>query len=130
MSGKNLQDYAVELANEALWDYEFINVTESCEELTNDECNRVHDLITAKVKAHIPTEPKIISTPEELETLERDDADAVVLASEAGAVRTVRALAAMRRLGSAWGLPAVVVATGAQVRAAREAMEIRDGLHD
>ena len=66
---------------------------------------------------------QIIRTPEELEALAREDADAVVLASEAGAVRTVRALAAMHRLGSVWGLPAVVVATGDQVRAAREAME-------
>ena len=66
---------------------------------------------------------RIITTPEELEALAREDADAVVLASEAGVVRTVRALAAMHRLGSVWGLPAVVVATGKQVRAAREAME-------
>ena len=67
--------------------------------------------------------PRVIRTPEELEELELIDADAVVLASESGAVRTVRALSAMHRLGSAWGLPAVVIATGAQVRAAREAME-------
>ena len=66
---------------------------------------------------------RIITTPEELEALAREDANAVVLASEAGAVRTVRALAAMHRLGSVWGLPEVVVATGKQVRAAREAME-------
>ena len=66
---------------------------------------------------------RIITTPEELEALAREDADAIVLASEAGAVRTVRALAAMHRLGSVWGLPAVVVVTGARVRAAREAME-------
>ena len=66
---------------------------------------------------------RIITTPEELEAVSQEDADAVVLASEAGAVRTVRALAAMHRLGSMWGLPAVVIATGAQVRAAREAME-------
>ena len=66
---------------------------------------------------------RVIRTPEELEALARDDADAVVLASEAGAVRPVRALAAMHRLGSVWGLPAVVIASGAQVRAAREAME-------
>lgn len=70
---------------------------------------------------------RIITTPEELEALEIDDADAVVLASESGAVRTVRALAAMHRLGSMWGLPAVVVATGAQVREAREAMEEEHG---
>ena len=66
---------------------------------------------------------QVITTQEELEALEIDDADAIVVASEAGAVRTVRALAAMHRLGSVWGLPAVVVATGKQVRAAREAME-------
>ena len=66
---------------------------------------------------------QVIRTPQELEALAREDADAVVLASEAGAVRTVRALAAMHRLGSVWGLPAVVIASGAQVREAREAME-------
>ena len=66
---------------------------------------------------------QVIRTPEELEALELDDADAIVVASEAGAVRTVRALAAMHRIGSVWGLPAVVVASGAQVREAREAME-------
>ena len=70
---------------------------------------------------------RIITTPEELEALARDDADAIVLASEAGVVRTVRALAAMHRLGSVWGLPAVVVASGNQVRAAREAMEKDNG---
>ena len=67
---------------------------------------------------------QVITTPEELEALELADADAVVLASEAGVVRTVRALAAMHRLGSVWGLPAVVIASGNQVRAAREAMEV------
>ena len=67
---------------------------------------------------------RIITTPQELEALAREDADAVVLASEAGAVRTVRALAVMHRLGSVWGLPAVVIATGKQVREAREAMEL------
>ena len=66
---------------------------------------------------------QVIRTQKELEALELVDADAIVLASEAGAVRTVRALAAMHRLGSVWGLPAVVIATGKQVRAAREAME-------
>ena len=70
------------------------------------------------------SEFQIITTPEELEALELNDADAVALASEAGAVRTVRALSAMRRLGSVWGLPAVIIASGAQVRAAREAMEV------
>ena len=66
---------------------------------------------------------RIMRTQAELEALEMEDAGAVVVASEAGVVRTVRALAAMHRLGSVWGLPAVVVATGRQVRAAREAME-------
>ena len=67
---------------------------------------------------------RIMRTQAELEALEMEDADAVVVASEAGAVRTVRALAAMHRLGSVWGLPAVVIASGNQVRAAREAMEV------
>ena len=67
---------------------------------------------------------QVIRTPEDLEALAREDADAVVLASEAGAVRTVRALAAMHHLGSVWGLPAVVIASGEQVRAAREALEV------
>ena len=66
---------------------------------------------------------RIITTPEELGELALEDTDAVVLASEAGVVRTVRALAAMHRLESVWGLPAVVIASGRQVRAAREAME-------
>ena len=69
---------------------------------------------------------QVIRTPEELEALAREDADAIVLASESGAVRTARALAAMRQHGSVWGLPAVVVATGVQVRAAREAMEVEN----
>lgn len=66
---------------------------------------------------------QIIRTSEELEALELNDADAIVVVGEAGVVRTVRAICAMHRLGSMWGLPAVVVATGDQVRAAREAME-------
>ena len=70
---------------------------------------------------------QIIRTQKELEALELVDADAIAVASEAGAVRTVRALAAMHRLGSVWGLPAVVIATGTQVRAAREAMELDNG---
>ena len=67
---------------------------------------------------------RIIRTQQELESLELEDADAIAVAGEAGAVRTVRALAAMYRLGNDWCLPAVVVATGAHVRAAREAMEL------
>ena len=67
---------------------------------------------------------QVITTQEELEALAQEDADAVVLASEAGAVRTVGALWAMHRLENMWGLPAVVIATGDQVREAREVMEI------
>ncbi|WP_313678401.1 hypothetical protein [Corynebacterium stationis] len=70
---------------------------------------------------------RIIRTQKELEALELNDPDAIAVAGEAGVVRTVRALAAMHRLGSVWGLPAVVVARGAQVRAAREAMEEENG---
>ena len=67
---------------------------------------------------------RIIRTQAELEALAREDADAVVLASEAGAARSVKSLCMMYRLKVEWGLPAVVIATGAQVRAAREAMEV------
>ena len=73
------------------------------------------------------SEFQIITTQEDLEALAREDADAIVLAGEAGVVRTVKALCAMHRLGSMWGLPAVVIASGAQVRAAREAMEKEHG---
>ena len=66
---------------------------------------------------------RVIRTPEELGELARDDADAVVLAGEAGVARTARALCELRQLVYGWGLPAVVIASGAQVRAAREAME-------
>ena len=57
----------------------------------------------------------VIRTPEELEALAREDADAVVLASEAGAARSVKALWEMCRAGGMWGLPAVVIATGRQI---------------
>ena len=70
---------------------------------------------------------QVIRTPEELGELALEDTDAVVLASESGAVRTARALAAMRQHGSVWGLPAVVIASGSQVRAAREAVEAING---
>ena len=66
---------------------------------------------------------RVIRTQKELEELELNDPDAIVLAGEAGTVRTVRALCGLRELVYGWGLPAVVVATGAQVREAREAME-------
>ena len=70
------------------------------------------------------SEFQIITTPEELEALAREDANAVVLASEAGVARSVKSLCMMYRLKVEWGLPAVVIASGAQVRAAREAMEV------
>ena len=70
---------------------------------------------------------RIITTPEELEALAREDADAIVLASEAGVVRSVKSLCMMYRLKVEWGLPAVVIATGKQVREAREAMEQEHG---
>ena len=67
---------------------------------------------------------QVIRTPEELEALAREDADAIVLASEAGAARSVKSLCMMYRLKVEWGLPAVVIATGKQVRVAREALEL------
>lgn len=70
------------------------------------------------------SEFQIITTPEDLEALAREDADAIVLAGEAGVVRTVKALCGLRELVYAWGLPAAVIASGDQVRAAREAMEV------
>ena len=70
---------------------------------------------------------QVIRTQQELEALARDDADAIVLASEAGAARSVKSLCMMYRLKVEWGLPAVVVVTGARVRDAREAMEQENG---
>ena len=67
---------------------------------------------------------RIIRTPEDLEALAREDADAIVLASEAGVARSVKALCGMHQLFPMWVLPAVVIASGDQVRAAREAMEV------
>ena len=78
---------------------------------------------TLEARGLLANDPQVIHTPEDLEALAREDAVAIVLAGETGAVRTARALAAMRQHGSVWGLPAVVIATGKQVRAAREAME-------
>ena len=73
------------------------------------------------------SEFQIITTQEDLEALAREDADAVVVASEAGVARSVKSLCMMYRLKVEWGLPAVVIASGAQVRAAREAMELDNG---
>ena len=70
---------------------------------------------------------RIIRTSEELEALAREEPGVIVLASEAGAARSVKSLCMMYRLKVEWGLPAVVIATGKQVREAREAMEIENG---
>ena len=69
---------------------------------------------------------QVITTPEELEALAREEPGAIVLAGEAGVARSVKSLCMMYRLKVEWGLPAVVIATGDQVRAAREAMEIEN----
>lgn len=79
---------------------------------------------TLKTAGLLMPDAQIIRTQEDLEALAREDADAIVLAGEAGVVRTVKALCGLRELVYAWGLPAVVIASGAQVRAAREAMEL------
>ena len=87
--------------------------------LSCDDCGR---LLDGAVSLAEPA-PRLIRTPEELGELALEDTDAVVLASESGAARSVKALWEMCRAGGMWGLPAVVIATGRQVRAAREAME-------
>ena len=66
---------------------------------------------------------QVIRTPEQLEELAQKDPNAVVLAGHVGVPRPACTLYEMYRAGQRWTLPAVVVATGAQVRAAREAME-------
>ena len=66
---------------------------------------------------------QVIRTPQDLEALAREDADAVVLAGFAGVPRPACTLYEMYRAGQEWTLPAVVIASGAQVCAAREAME-------
>ena len=70
---------------------------------------------------------QVIRTPEELEALAREDADAVVLAGFAGVPRPACTLYEMYKAGQRWTLPAVVIATGSRVRAAREAMEKENG---
>ena len=67
---------------------------------------------------------QVIRTPEDLEALAREDADAVVLAGFAGVPRPACTLYEMYKAGQEWTLPAVIIATGKQVRAAREAMEV------
>ena len=67
---------------------------------------------------------QVIRTPQDLEELAREEPGAIVLASEAGAARSVKSLCMMYRLKVEWGLPAVVIATGKQVRVAREVLEL------
>ena len=69
------------------------------------------------------SEFQIITTQEDLEALAREDADAVVLAGFAGVPRPACTLYEMYKAGQGWTLPAVIIATGTQVRAARESME-------
>ena len=69
----------------------------------------------------------IIRTPEELEALAQEDTDAVVLAGFAGVPRIACTLYEMHKAGQEWVLPAAAIATGGQVRAAREAMEKYNG---
>ena len=72
---------------------------------------------------------QIIRMPEDLEALAREDADAVVLAGFAGVPRPACTLYEMYKAGQEWTLPAVIIATGKQVREAREAMEKDNGWH-
>ena len=66
---------------------------------------------------------RVIRTPEELEAL---DADTVVISSENGEVYYVKNLTE-RHTKTFLYVPAVVIATGDQVREAREAMEQEHG---
>ena len=66
---------------------------------------------------------QVIRTQQELEALAREDADAVVLAGFSGVPRPACTLYEMYKAGQEWTLPAVIIATGKQVRTAREAME-------
>ena len=80
-----------------------------------------------KAAGLLMSDVQVIRTPQDLEALAREEPGAIVLAGEAGAARSVKALWEMCRAGGMWGLPAVVIATGDQVRAAREAMEEEHG---
>lgn len=66
----------------------------------------------------------IIRTPEQLEELAQKDPNAVVLAGYVGVPRTAGTLYEMKEYGHDWIFPAVVIATGTQVREARETLEI------
>ena len=87
--------------------------------LSCDDCGRLLDGAVSLAKPA----PHIIRTPQDLEELAREDADAVVLAGFAGVPRPACTLYEMYKAGQEWTLPAVIIATGTQARAAREAME-------
>ena len=70
---------------------------------------------------------QVIRTPEQLEKLAQKDPNAVVLAGYVGVPRPAGTLYEMKEYGHEWIFPAVVIATGDQVRAAREAMELDNG---
>ena len=95
------------------------DVDEAIDHLADNEAY----VTTLEAAGLLAPDAQVIRTPEELGELALEDTDAVVLASEAGAARSVKALWEMCRAWGMWGLPAVVIASGAQVRAAREAME-------
>ena len=73
------------------------------------------------------SDTQVIRTPEQLEELAQKDPNAVVLAGYVGVPRPACTLYEMRKAGQKWTLPAVVIASGKQVRAAREAMEEDNG---
>ena len=75
----------------------------------------------------LASDNQVIRTPQNLEALAREDADAVVLAGFAGVPRIACTLYEMHKAGQEWVLPAAVIDTGGQVRAAREAMEKYNG---
>lgn len=76
-----------------------------------------------KMKGLIAPDMQIIRTQKELEAL---DPDTVVISAENGASYYVKNLTE-RHTKTFLYVPAVVIATGAQVRAAREAMELDNG---
>ena len=90
----------------------------------------VNDLVNSAYRAKRELDsPRIIRTVEELEALEPNDL-LVPTASEGFEYEAVRAdslLYVVSRWGRKDRLPAVVVATGAQVRAARKALEQEHG---
>lgn len=67
---------------------------------------------------------QVIRTPEQLEELAQKDPNAVVLAGYVGVPRPAGTLYEMKEYGHNWIFPAVVIATGTQVREARETLEI------